>query len=191
MPITDLISTSEASKLLNVSSSTLRRWTDEGNLTSLLTPGGHRRWSRASVLAYAYRQQQQVSGDEGMTVVEVTTYPAVWKGNLIVSTDGERVWHEIKYAKDRLSGIRVEEALSQGETWKWEPELQVYFDERSHNCIAQYWFSSTGARKADVEADIVSKLPQYVESLKQLTAQQGISAYQTPEGRVITAGEGL
>lgn len=39
----------EASVLMGVSSATLRRWSDAGDIRAFTTPGGHRRFSRAAV----------------------------------------------------------------------------------------------------------------------------------------------
>ncbi len=44
-----LISISEASQILGVNDSTLRQWTDEGKIKVFITPGGHRRYSRADL----------------------------------------------------------------------------------------------------------------------------------------------
>ena len=40
----------EASDLLGVSTATVRRWTETGDLRAFVTPGGHRRFDRSSVL---------------------------------------------------------------------------------------------------------------------------------------------
>jgi excisionase family DNA binding protein len=40
----------EASDLLGVSPATLRRWTEAGDLEAFVTPGGHRRFARTSIL---------------------------------------------------------------------------------------------------------------------------------------------
>ncbi len=39
----------EATRILGISPSTLRRWADEGTIRTFVTPGGHRRFSRAAV----------------------------------------------------------------------------------------------------------------------------------------------
>jgi len=44
-----LVSISEASHILGVSEATLRQWTDEGKIRAFITPGGHRRYSRAEL----------------------------------------------------------------------------------------------------------------------------------------------
>ncbi|HEY81870.1 MAG TPA: helix-turn-helix domain-containing protein [Dehalococcoidia bacterium] len=49
MPEEPLISISEASQMLGVSEVTLRQWTDEGKIKAFITPGGHRRYSRAEL----------------------------------------------------------------------------------------------------------------------------------------------
>ncbi|HLE82525.1 MAG TPA: helix-turn-helix domain-containing protein, partial [Dehalococcoidia bacterium] len=43
------LSIREASRLLGVSSSTLRRWSDRKLIAVSVTPGGHRRYTRASI----------------------------------------------------------------------------------------------------------------------------------------------
>ncbi|HSO30846.1 MAG TPA: helix-turn-helix domain-containing protein [Candidatus Sulfomarinibacteraceae bacterium] len=40
----------EASDLIGVSPATLRRWADAGDLAAFVTPGGHRRFTRSSIL---------------------------------------------------------------------------------------------------------------------------------------------
>ena len=44
-----LISIHEASQILGVSEVALRQWTDEGKVKAFITPGGHRRYSRAEL----------------------------------------------------------------------------------------------------------------------------------------------
>lgn len=44
-----LLSIGEASQSLGVSEATLRQWTDEGKIKAFVTPGGHRRYSRAEL----------------------------------------------------------------------------------------------------------------------------------------------
>jgi len=44
-----LVSISEASHILGVSKATLWQWTDEGKIRAFITPGGHRRYSRAEL----------------------------------------------------------------------------------------------------------------------------------------------
>jgi excisionase family DNA binding protein len=43
------IGLSEASRLLGVAPATLRRWSDDGRIRAFTTPGGHRRFARASL----------------------------------------------------------------------------------------------------------------------------------------------
>ncbi|ABY36364.1 MAG TPA: helix-turn-helix domain-containing protein [Chloroflexus aurantiacus] len=50
------LSLSAASKLLGVHASTLRLWADEGAVPVYITPGGHRRFARADILALASRR---------------------------------------------------------------------------------------------------------------------------------------
>jgi len=45
----DLLRPREVAKLFGVRPTTIARWAREGKLTPLLTPGGHRRYSRTAV----------------------------------------------------------------------------------------------------------------------------------------------
>ncbi|MGH7870077.1 MAG: helix-turn-helix domain-containing protein, partial [Candidatus Dormibacteraceae bacterium] len=45
------LSLGEAARLLGVTATTLRRWSDSGHLPRLTTPGGHRRFAREAVEA--------------------------------------------------------------------------------------------------------------------------------------------
>lgn len=44
------LSIQEASDLIGVSPATLRRWTESGDVEAFVTPGGHRRFARSSIL---------------------------------------------------------------------------------------------------------------------------------------------
>jgi excisionase family DNA binding protein len=63
------MSVSEASRVLGVSASTLRRWSDAGRLRVFTTPGGHRRFSRATLerLLPADRSRRPSIGGAGLT----------------------------------------------------------------------------------------------------------------------------
>lgn len=53
-----LISISEASRMLGVSETTLRQWTDEGKIRAFITPGGHRRYNKAELRGFIGKQQR-------------------------------------------------------------------------------------------------------------------------------------
>lgn len=48
-----LVSISEASHILGVSEAALRLWTGEGKIKAFITPGGHRRYSRAELKKFS------------------------------------------------------------------------------------------------------------------------------------------
>ena len=45
-----LITIKQASSILGVSEAALRQWTDEGKIEAFVTPGGHRRYSKADLI---------------------------------------------------------------------------------------------------------------------------------------------
>jgi excisionase family DNA binding protein len=63
----DWLSLSQAAEQLGVHPTTLRRWADEGHIQYLLTPGGHRRFARADVEAFAQQSRQvNATGRKGI-----------------------------------------------------------------------------------------------------------------------------
>jgi len=69
----DWLSLSEASRLLGVSTATLRRWSNAGRLTVFTTPGGHRRFSRSALerLLPADRTRRPTLGSAGLTPTQI------------------------------------------------------------------------------------------------------------------------
>ena len=63
------LSLGDASRLLGVSTATVRRWADSGRLKPFTTPGGHRRFSRASLerLLPAERSRRPELASGGLT----------------------------------------------------------------------------------------------------------------------------
>ena len=56
-----LLSTSEAARRLGISPASVKRWADQGRLTAIRTPGGHRRF--ASEEGERFREARETSGD--------------------------------------------------------------------------------------------------------------------------------
>ena len=56
-----LVSISEASHILGVSEAALRQWTDEGKIKAFITPGGHRRYSRAELKKFTASSRKVLS----------------------------------------------------------------------------------------------------------------------------------
>ena len=54
----DWLTLGEASRILGVDPDTLRRWADGGKIEVFTTPGGHRRFLRASIDAMLPRPRQ-------------------------------------------------------------------------------------------------------------------------------------
>lgn len=56
-----LVGISEACRILGVSETALRQWTDEGKIKAFVTPGGHRRYLVASLKKFMSSRQKAVS----------------------------------------------------------------------------------------------------------------------------------
>ena len=68
-PDPEWLSLGEASRLLGVSSATIRRWSDAGRLRAFTTPGGHRRFARSALerLLPAQRDRRPLLEQAGLT----------------------------------------------------------------------------------------------------------------------------
>jgi excisionase family DNA binding protein len=67
---------SEAAELLGVHPSTLRRWTDDGDIPAMVTPGGHRRFAQEDLERFADQQRQH----------RLPGYEALWAEAAMTST---------------------------------------------------------------------------------------------------------
>ncbi len=65
----DWLTLGEASRILGVSTATVRRWSDSGRLTTFTTPGGHRRFSRSGLerMLPADRRRRPSLTGQGLT----------------------------------------------------------------------------------------------------------------------------
>lgn len=68
-----LVSISEASHALGVSEAALRQWTDEGKIKAFITPGGHRRYSRAELKKFSGSQPKMLGIKDLVFELEDTT----------------------------------------------------------------------------------------------------------------------
>ena len=69
-----LISISEASQFLGVSEAALRQWTDEGKIKAFITPGGHRRYSRAELKKFVSSHPKMLGIKELVAELEDTVH---------------------------------------------------------------------------------------------------------------------
>ena len=60
----DLVTSTKAARLLGVSTSTLKRWADQGRLRFVLTAGGHRRFDRTELARFRTGMRDEVSDHE-------------------------------------------------------------------------------------------------------------------------------
>ena len=63
---------SEASRILGVSEAALRQWTDEGKIKAFVTPGGHRRYSRADLKKFMSAHPRMLGVKDLVSEIEET-----------------------------------------------------------------------------------------------------------------------
>ena len=63
---------SEAAQVLGVSEAALRLWTDEGKVKAFVTPGGHRRYSRAELKKFSSKEIKMLGAKDVVTEIEET-----------------------------------------------------------------------------------------------------------------------
>lgn len=101
------LSLSAASKLLGVHASTLRRWADEGAVPVYITPGGHRRFARADILALASRRplpSQSISSVLASKALAQTR-------NELAHSSSAPAWMHAMNEQERLAWRRVGQQL--------------------------------------------------------------------------------
>ncbi len=69
-----LISISEASQMLGVSEAALRQWTDEGKIKAFITPGRHRRYSKAELRKFIGGHPRVLGVKDLVLELESTTH---------------------------------------------------------------------------------------------------------------------
>jgi len=52
-----LLNTEDVSRILNVSKTTIKRWTDDGKLRCIRTPGGHRKFTLSNIQEFERQYQ--------------------------------------------------------------------------------------------------------------------------------------
>jgi excisionase family DNA binding protein len=93
----DWLTLGQAAKYLGVAQSTIRKWSDQGRLPALYTPGGHRRYRRPDLEAFLER-----SGPGGKTK----------EGPLVLIVDDDAGLRGFVRASLELDGYSVKEAAS-------------------------------------------------------------------------------
>lgn len=78
------LTTTEAAEHLGVHPSTLRRWADDGMITAMITPGGHRRFALSDLEAFR-RQGEQPR--------QLPAYESVWAQQALTHTRERIVQH--------------------------------------------------------------------------------------------------
>lgn len=90
---TDWLSLSEASELIGVHPSTLRRWADAGTVQCTRTPGGHRRFRRAALDRYLASREHE-DAQHAPSATELSPMEALEEEGVAIEAMMRRHWHE-------------------------------------------------------------------------------------------------
>ncbi len=105
--MTDWVSTKRAMQLLGVSSTTIKRWADNGTLPSMRTAGGHRRFRRDDVERLTQRQPaagQIPVADEWIDLLTEVSDVEVIRGEIYRLRHQLGDWHRTAEFLDNLMG---------------------------------------------------------------------------------------
>jgi excisionase family DNA binding protein len=123
------LSSTEASELLGVHQTTLRRWADSGDISCLRTPGGHRRFKAADLIVWMEGRQttsltpqaealaQNVVGFTRHEIAERHVSDEAWYAAFAGDNDRQRM----RETGHRLLGLAIQ---YMGRTSNHEPVLQ-------------------------------------------------------------------
>ena len=95
------ISISEASRILGVSETALRHWTDEGKIKAFITPGGHRRYEITELKRFIGAQPKTPGIKQLVAELENTT--ALHRE--IVRSDGHGAGHGPRFDDDAVKQL--------------------------------------------------------------------------------------
>jgi len=123
------LSLSEASALLGVHPTTVRRWADSGDIPCLRTPGGHRRFWAAGLTAWMRGQQMTTLVPQSETLVQTAVGYArqemarkhVFHESWYTAFDREKDRQEMRDTGRRLFGLAIQ---YMSRTHAHEPILQ-------------------------------------------------------------------
>ena len=117
--MTKWLSLTEAAKFLGIHSSTLRRWSDQGRISSIRTKGGHRRFEQAALEQYLAQPPRQKSAqflqtahspdDSSDTLTPSERSPA-WQ-----QTFHGQSLEEVRHLGQRLLGLMLQYLTRQNE----------------------------------------------------------------------------
>lgn len=109
--MTDWLSLNEAAKVLGVHPSTLRRWSDEGSITSVRTEGGHRRYDREALAQFLAKQQEKPTASlVSSKTASVSTHYEHWREGF----RGKNL-EEVRQVGQRLLGLLMQYLTRQNE----------------------------------------------------------------------------
>lgn len=119
----DWLSLTEASELLGVHPTTLRRWADAGSIRCLRTPGGHRRFRTADLAAWVQGKQMMAVDPQSKTLLQSAV------GFTRQEMASRRVSHESWY----LAFVREEDRQQMRDTGRKLFGLAIHYMSRRHD----------------------------------------------------------
>jgi excisionase family DNA binding protein len=137
----EMVSISEASKLLGVSPDTLRQWDIDGKLPSTKTVGGHRRYNKEAIMAFKQNPSE---------VIEQSYIDHIFKMDYgeygmfgLIHTDNEQRFfsHAAKYANNAIPYVEKDVKIEKLENGKRQLSLNfqnAFFFATNHFLMTKF-----------------------------------------------------
>ena len=147
----------QAARFLGVAQSTIRKWSDNGQVPTFYTPGGHRRYRRADLNAFLDRSGPGVRAKEGPSVLLVDDDARVRElVRVTLEQEGYRV-REAAGADEGMTAIEQERPdlvlldvlMPQVDGWEMLRRMQDRF---GTGTIPVLMFSGSATDASDAEA---------------------------------------
>jgi excisionase family DNA binding protein len=171
-----------ASRLLGVSTATVRRWADAGRLTAFTTPGGHRRFSRAALerMLPAERGRQADLSGAGLTPARLSR---AYRRTAATGADRETAWLATLDPAERDAFRRLGRQLA----WELVAHLDAEDPEARQHHLAEATAVAAeyGRRGADLGLAMSDVVEGFLAFRRPFLAEVGIAA----ERRGLEAGD--
>jgi excisionase family DNA binding protein len=167
------VSLGDASRLLGVSTATVRRWADAGRLTAFTTPGGHRRFNRTTLeqMLPSDRGRRHELADAGLTPARLSR---AYRRSAAAPATRETAWLAALDATERDTFRRLGRQLA----WELVAHLDADEPEARHHHLVEATAVAVeyGRRGAELGLPMSDVVEGFLAFRRPFLAEVGIAA---------------